>query len=88
MSEKKIKCRNCKYCKQEGRQQSQRGRLGRKTYYCKNPKVYKMEDENGYPLYNFIGFGDMTIESPLQLKTCKKWCPIKIQEEKKKVEGK
>lgn len=27
MSEKKIKCRNCKYCKQEARQQSQRGRL-------------------------------------------------------------
>ncbi|MCI8362251.1 MAG: hypothetical protein HFJ41_03835 [Clostridia bacterium] len=76
-----MKCIECKYCKQIGRQQSQKARLGRKTYYCKNPKVYKMKDEKGYPLYNFIGFGDTTIESPLKLKTSKKWCPLKGEKE-------
>lgn len=76
-----MNCKECKYCKQVGRQQSQKWQLGRKRYYCKNPKVYKMKDESGYPLNNFIGFGDMTEESPLTLKTSKKWCPLKGEKE-------
>lgn len=72
-----MNCKECKYCKQLGRQQSQRGQFGRRKYYCENPKVYEMKDKNGYPINNFIGFGDMTNESPLQLKTSKNWCPLK-----------
>lgn len=75
-----MACRECKYCEQTGRQQSQCGRLGRKTYHCKNPKVYDLRNEHGYPINNFIGYGDMTLESPLQLKTSKKWCPLKGEE--------
>lgn len=76
-----MNCRECKYCKQIGRQQSQCGQLGRKRYYCENSKIHEMEDKDGYIINNFIGFGDMTIESPLQLKTSKKWCPLKGEEE-------
>lgn len=72
----KIKCKECKYCKQIGRTEEYRFRGSRKTYYCENPKVYKLKDKNGYPLFNFVGYGDTTLESPLQLKTSKKWCPL------------
>lgn len=74
-----MKCKECKYCKQIGRTECQTYRLGRKTYYCENPDVYDLKDENGYQIYNFIGYGDTTIESPLQLKTSKRWCPLKIK---------
>lgn len=71
-----MNCKNCKFCKQIGRQKSQRHQLGRKTYYCDNPEIYKLEDKKGRPVHNFIGFGDMTKEGPLQLKTHKRWCPL------------
>lgn len=76
-----MKCKDCKYCKQIGRQQSQRGRLGRKTYYCEYPGIYELRDEFGYQINNFIGYGDMTVESPLTLKTSKKWCQWKEKKE-------
>lgn len=72
-----MKCKECEYCKQTGRQQSQRGNLGRKRYYCEHKSVLKMKDKYGYPINNFVGYGDMTIASPLTLKTNKKWCPLK-----------
>lgn len=75
-----MNCRECEHCKQIGRQKSQCGILGRKTYYCENPKVYEFKNEDGYPINNFVGFGDMTLESPLQLKTSKRWCPLKGEE--------
>lgn len=75
-----MNCRECEHCKQIGRQQSQCGTLGRKIYYCENPKVYNLRNINGYPICNFIGYGDMTLESPLQLKTSKRWCPLKGEE--------
>lgn len=67
----------CKDCKQIGRSESQRHSLGRKHYYCTNPKVYELKDKRGYQINNFIGYGDSTIESSLQLKLSKNWCPIK-----------
>lgn len=77
-----MNCKECKYCKQPGRQQSQCGQLGRKIYYCKNPKVYEMKDKWGFPLNNFIGYGEAnSYESPLQLKTAKRWCPLKGEKE-------
>ena len=72
-----MKCKDCKYCEQPFRQQSQCGKLGRKCYYCEHPKTATLKDEFGHPLHNFIGFGDMTPESPLTLKNCKRWCPLK-----------
>lgn len=36
-----------------------------------------MRDKYGYPLNNFIGYGDISYDSPLLLKTSKKWCPLK-----------
>ncbi len=75
-----MNCRECKYCKQIGRQQSQCKKIGRKRYYCENPKVYNLRNKDGYPVYNFVGYGDTTLESPLQLKTYKRWCPLKGEE--------
>lgn len=75
-----MKCKECKYCEQVGRSESQRFNLGRKQYFCENPEVYKLKDEHGRSIYNFIGYGDSTIESPLQLKTSKKWCPLKKED--------
>lgn len=60
-------CKECQYCIQRGRMQTQRGRLGRKKYFCTHPDA---------PTWMFIGFGDMSVESPLALKTRKKWCPM------------
>lgn len=75
-----MNCKECKYCEQVGRQQSQHRRLGRKIYCCNNPKLYDLDNEHSYPINNFIGYGDMTLESPLQLKTSKKWCPLRGEE--------
>ena len=72
-----MKCKECKYCKVIGRTKGERFGSGRKQYFCENPEVYKLKDKNGYPLFNFVGYGDTTIKSPLQLKTSKKWCPLK-----------
>lgn len=73
-------CQHCQYCENNGRQHSQNGRLGRKRYFCQHPRVYELKDKRGFPLYPFIGFGDMTVKSPLVLKTRKKWCPLLRQE--------
>ena len=70
-------CKHCQYCEQYGRQNSQRGRLGRKRYYCGHPRVHDLKDNRGLPFYPFIGYGDMTVKSPLVLKTHKTWCPLR-----------
>lgn len=80
-----MKCKECKYCEQIGRTESQKFSLGRKQYFCKNPEVYKLKDKSGFPIYNFIGYGDTTIESPLQLKSSKRWCPLKEDKQCQKV---
>lgn len=72
-----MRCKECEYCKAIGRTMGGKYSLGRREYFCENPKVYELKDKNGYPLFNFVGYGDTTIESPLQLKTSKKWCPLK-----------
>ncbi|SFF22745.1 hypothetical protein SAMN04487969_11942 [Paenibacillus algorifonticola] len=73
----KRQCKYCNFCKEQGRMQSQRNRLGRKKYYCVHPETKDLTDDRGRPIYNFVGFGDMTYPSPLTLKTSKKWCPAK-----------
>lgn len=73
-------CQHCQYCENIGRQHSQKGKLGRKKYYCNNPDASKLNDYRGFPLNTFIGFGDMTVKSPLVLKTHKKWCPLRQKE--------
>lgn len=71
-----MNCKECKYCNQIGRTRGERFSLGRKEYFCENPEVYNLKDERGNTIYNFIGYGDTTIESPLQLKKSKRWCPL------------
>lgn len=73
---RRVNCKGCKYCKQIGRTKGERFSLGRKEYFCENPEVYNLKDGRGNPIYNFIGYGDTTIKSPLQLKTSKRWCPL------------
>lgn len=73
-------CRHCQYCAQKGRQNSQRGRYGRKRYFCDHPAASDLKDARGMPLYPFVGFGDMTAKSPLVLKTHKSWCPLRQKE--------
>lgn len=71
---------NVNIAKKDGRTKIQNKagcRGGRKTYNCINPEVFKMKDSSGFPINNFIGFGDDSFESPLQLKTTKKFCPLK-----------
>lgn len=73
-------CAHCQFCQQLGRQNPQRGRLGRKRYFCNHPLVKDLKDKNGLPLYPFVGFGDMTAKSPLALKGRKRWCPLMKEE--------
>lgn len=76
-----INCKDCKYCKECGRTVRQYDMLiGRKVYQCVHPKIYELKDKCGFPQNNFIGYGDMTVESTLQLKTRKKFCPLKSNE--------
>jgi hypothetical protein len=73
----KLKCKDCEHCTQIGRAQTQRNRVGRKYYYCKNPKIKDMKDKWGYPHMGFIGFGEHNNSSPLMIKTSPIWCPLK-----------
>lgn len=76
-------CRNCIYCKCYGRTDKKysSNRKSRKLYCCMNPVALSRTDNRGHRIYTFIGFGDITYKSPLQLKTCKKWCPIRIEQD-------
>ncbi|WP_235615966.1 hypothetical protein [Brevibacillus reuszeri] len=49
-----------------------------------NPETLLMKDR-GLPLNNFIDFGTMTSESPLALKTVKRWCPLKVKKEEQHI---
>lgn len=73
----KAKCVYCEYCKPIGRMQTQLGCLGRKTYYCENPKSRDLPTRVfGNRAERFIGFGKYNeYESPLELKTAPRWCP-------------
>lgn len=42
-----MKCIQCEFCKQIGKQQSQVLSIGRKTYYCGQPDVHKLIDKYG-----------------------------------------
>ncbi len=80
-----MNCKECKYCKQTGvtsivKKAGLSG--GRAMYCCIHPKIYEMKDEFGYPINNFIGYGDGTSENSLQLKSAKRWCPLKAKGEK------
>lgn len=73
------KCKECEYCKCHGRQNAKFSSTGksRKIYYCEHKNVHECTEND------FVGFGDTTWDSPLQLKTIKKWCPMKgIHKEK------
>ena len=70
---KKPNCYFCKYCKNYGRTNGyySENKRSRKKYYCTHPNV-------AYT-FSFVGFGDTTHNRPLTLKTCKKWCPLLVQ---------
>ena len=69
-----MSCKDCKYCQKLERSHA------RSEYFCINPKLLEMNDKPGYPINNFIGYGDRTCESHLQLKTRKQWCPLESEE--------
>lgn len=70
-----IRCKDCPHLFQLGRAKRQRGYAnGRKYYYCKI-----LKRTNGWQ-GNFVGFGDTTYQSPLQLKTSPKECPLRNKE--------
>ena len=74
-----IRCKECDYCKQIGKQNSNRDTVGRKHYWCKHPITDTLEDRVfGNKAQGFIGFGENNYESPLVLKTSPRWCPIKV----------
>lgn len=65
-----MKCKECIYCKSWSRTEKQYDMpIGRKIYACEHPDLKQIN--------SFIGYGNMTIESPLQLKTQKRFCPLK-----------
>lgn len=68
----KKKCKDCDYCKCSGRMNPKYSSTykSRKTYKCNHPKIHECTRND------FVGFGDTTLESPLQLKTAKRWCPL------------
>lgn len=72
-------CRNCKCCVARGRTDAlhSRCKLSRMMYFCTHRDIPRTVDIHGRPVNAFIGYGDTTPESPLQLKTCKHWCPLR-----------
>lgn len=78
-----MKCKDCKYLKNIGRTNGLYSTMktSRKEYMCEHPNVYNLIDKRGFKLFPFVGYGDCTHESPLQLKTRKRWCPLKEQED-------
>lgn len=73
----KFYCKYCFFCKQIGRQNSNRDTLGRKRYYCKHEGVSNIRDKHGFLIDGFVGFGENNWDSPLVLKTSPRWCPKK-----------
>lgn len=74
-----ICCKYCCDCKQIGRMRDQGFSIGRKKYYCKHEGLKSMKDKHGFHLDGFIGFGTVSKESPIALKTSPRWCPRKIK---------
>lgn len=70
------KCKDCEFCRPGGRQKAKYSCLknSRRSYHCDHPERLK------YTKNDFIGFGDTTLESPLQLKSSKRWCPLRQEE--------
>lgn len=73
-----IRCRECEFCKQFGRQKSNRYTFGRKQYWCEHPLTNELDNKVfGNKAEGFVGFGENNYESSLIIKTTPRWCPIK-----------
>lgn len=73
-----AKCRSCSYCKQIGRQNSNRDTYGRKRYWCEHSLINLLDDKVfGNKSPGFICFGENNIKSPLTIKTSPRWCPLR-----------
>lgn len=74
-----MKCKDCEYCHNIGRCNSQRNRPGRKQYECRHPKISEIPREDfGNAMMGFIGFGRAdSYDSTLTVKTSPRWCPKK-----------
>lgn len=71
-------CKYCNYCKQIGRQNSNRDTYGRKHYWCKHSSIDLLDSKVfGNRTPGFICFGENTYESPITIKTSPRWCPLK-----------
>ena len=68
-----MKCKECKFCKAICRSQSQCFEPGRKHYYCEYPGVKTPPNRTE----GFIDFGSNTLESPINIKTSPRWCPLR-----------
>lgn len=75
------KCKCCEYCECVGRAKktsNSRSGYSRKEYMCENPKIKDVPlDAFGGKMRGFIGFGDNTYNSPVQIKSAPRWCPEK-----------
>ena len=80
----KPRCRLCQFCKDTGRAavtSNARNGYSRKSYMCEHPKAKELpQSAFGNKMACFIGFGDCTYESKVQVKTAPKWCPRKEME--------
>lgn len=47
--------------------------IGRKHYYCTNPMAKTPDNRTT----GFIAFGENSYESPIQIKTSPRWCPMR-----------
>lgn len=77
MDKENVKCKDCEFCRCWKGRKFGVFNYTRYEYYCENPETHKLRDKQGYPINNFIGYGDKTRENKLTLKTSKKWCPLK-----------
>ena len=79
-------CRHCSYSVAYGRCESySMFSHGRKMYHCENPHLEDLYDIKPeiFPkvkMRGFLAFGDTSLDSPIQMKTAPRWCPLKHKE--------
>lgn len=71
-----MKCSECKWCVVIGRNKGTYRSYGMKSYFCKHPEVPE-PDRRSNRMKAFIAYGVNSAESPVNIKTAPRWCPLK-----------
>lgn len=71
-----MKCSECKWCVVIYRSNGNRWSWGRKRYFCKHPEVSEPDRRSNH-MKAFIAFGINSAESPIDIRTAPRWCPLK-----------